>query len=457
MGQTQPPFQPSSTPVGLQRRYLVWNSVGIIVSRQEHTHSAIQIDFHDANLHRPVRFLDRYNYVVAALSSTGAIFASANSESGPSTIFYKPFDAWGNKSEWLFQLEDQEEVKCCAIGKKWAAVATSQNYLRVFSYSGLQLDVKSLPGPIVSMCGNDNLLAVVFSVYGALQYWLLDINKNKFVHQGMLPVSPGSTLSWVGFTWNLNNLASFDSKGVVRMLLSKNYTWIPVLHSNKNTKGKSDTVWPIYVTPENLMCHVCKGQRNYPETLPRPVPQAMPIRMPLLNLASESEKLQEQHTRQKAILEEQDIQGMATTNKDKIKLDKIILLNFKNACKASRSVRALDLSTRLMRKKSLDAAIIMANHMNQNQLVERMNILMQGKEAAQRLAASTVKSSFAAPTRTALKPRKSVSHTPKSNKSVASKAKRTIVNKTPGKDFKNPFAVKKQAQDAASTNVFAEE
>merc|ERR1712023_14860 len=187
------------------------------------------------------------------------------------------------------------------------------------------------------MTGNDDHLAVVFSVYGALQYWLLDVSKDKFISQGMLPISPGSTLSWLGFTWNLNNLATFDSKGVLRMLVSKDFSWIPILNAKKHCKGRNDTVWPIYTTSENLMCHICKGGKKYPQTLPRPIPQALPLCVSILGLASsESEKLQEKYLRQKIILGEHVKQGMPMTPKDKIKLDKLILMNIRLACKGGR-------------------------------------------------------------------------------------------------------------------------
>lgn len=456
---SQPPFQPSSSPLGLQRRYLVWNSVGVIVSRQEVSHSAIQIDFHDTNLHRPVRFLDRYNYVAAALSSTGALFASARSDQGSSTIFYKPFETWGNKSDWLFQLEGDESVVCCAVGKKWAAVSTDQNYLRVFSYSGLQTGIRCLPGPVVTMVGEGDSLAVVYSAGGALRVWVIDIMRDEFEHRGVLPISPGSTLTWLGFAWNLNCLTSFDSNGVLRMLLSKDYSWVPVLHARGHCKGRSDFVWPTYVTPQNLMCHVCRGGRRAPHTLPRPVPQALPIRMPFLNIESESEKLQEQHTRLAAITSEQALQGMPITGKDQIQLDKLLLKNVKIACKAGRSVRALDLTTRLIRKKSLDTAIIMANHLDQTQLVERMNIIVQAKEAARARAArrGASRGRFSAPKAAVAAPKAAVRQVRTPNaKTSTETAKRVLVNKTPNstsKQSKASPATKKKGNPFAQVKV----
>ena len=48
-----------------------------------------------------------------------------------------------------------------AICNGFVGVATS-SYLRIYTYTGIQYHLLSLPGPVVSMTGFDNLLAVVF-------------------------------------------------------------------------------------------------------------------------------------------------------------------------------------------------------------------------------------------------------------------------------------------------------
>ncbi|CAN0425943.1 unnamed protein product [Ectocarpus fasciculatus] len=68
----QDPFQPSSTPLGDARRYLCWNRVGTIISVDENTHNAVEIEFADKSAGRNQRFMDTWNFVMGALSSTGA-------------------------------------------------------------------------------------------------------------------------------------------------------------------------------------------------------------------------------------------------------------------------------------------------------------------------------------------------------------------------------------------------
>jgi chromosome transmission fidelity protein 4 len=54
------------------------------------------------------------------------------------------------------------ETIAIALADNWVAVATSKNFLRIFSATGIQLSVLSLPGPVVSLAAYDWTLAIVF-------------------------------------------------------------------------------------------------------------------------------------------------------------------------------------------------------------------------------------------------------------------------------------------------------
>jgi hypothetical protein len=77
---SQEVFQPGATPESNSRRYLAWNQVGLITSRYEGTHSAIEIDFADKGYHRNLRFTDYLGFTMSALSRTGAVFATPGPE-----------------------------------------------------------------------------------------------------------------------------------------------------------------------------------------------------------------------------------------------------------------------------------------------------------------------------------------------------------------------------------------
>ena len=46
----QGPFQPGSTPIHLESRFMVWNSVGIVKSFNSDDENSIDVEFHDASV-----------------------------------------------------------------------------------------------------------------------------------------------------------------------------------------------------------------------------------------------------------------------------------------------------------------------------------------------------------------------------------------------------------------------
>jgi hypothetical protein len=55
-----------------------------------------------------------------------------------SNIQFKPFSNTNANKEWSYELKNRESVECLAIGSRWCAVLTSNNYLRIFSTDGIQ-------------------------------------------------------------------------------------------------------------------------------------------------------------------------------------------------------------------------------------------------------------------------------------------------------------------------------
>ena len=152
----QDSFQPGVTPKepGNRRRFLAYNTLGYISSRDDDSYFSIDMEFHDSMyvervftcmftysnrcLHpddlrvnhsedlkecllgkktcrsfgRRVQTLtDYYEYTMAALSIKGAVFACPyRGEEQPSVLFFKPFEAWAAKSEWFLEMPGNEEV-----------------------------------------------------------------------------------------------------------------------------------------------------------------------------------------------------------------------------------------------------------------------------------------------------------------------------------------------------------
>jgi chromosome transmission fidelity protein 4 len=138
----------------MKRRFLAYTFDGFITSRVESTTSFIEIEFADIEKHRPIRFNDYTGFTMACMGSIGAAFASPETqeagEATPSTVFYRPFDAWAPQSDWTVTLPKGEEATCIAIGNTFVAVATSKWLLRIFSFSGIQVTWPCL----VSRCRN---------------------------------------------------------------------------------------------------------------------------------------------------------------------------------------------------------------------------------------------------------------------------------------------------------------
>lgn len=55
-----------------------------------------------------------------------------------------------------------EDIEAICLGQGWAACATSCLLLRVFTIGGVQKEIFSFPGPVVSMAGHGEQLLVVF-------------------------------------------------------------------------------------------------------------------------------------------------------------------------------------------------------------------------------------------------------------------------------------------------------
>ncbi|CAN6578520.1 unnamed protein product [Malus baccata var. baccata] len=135
---------------------------------------------------------------------------------------------------WSMRLEG-EEVKVVALGTAWVAAITSLNFLRIFTDSGLQKHVLSLDGPVVTASGFKDELAIVTHASDCLpsneqmlEFRVLNITKGSEPLRGRLPLTPGSHLTWFGFSEE-GQLSSYDSKGAMRVFTSQyGGSWLPL-------------------------------------------------------------------------------------------------------------------------------------------------------------------------------------------------------------------------------------
>ncbi|KAJ3260995.1 hypothetical protein HK103_006950 [Boothiomyces macroporosus] len=369
----QEAFQPNSSPLKQNRQYLVFNDVGTVCAIESGTQFTMDVEFHDSSI-RPFHFTDYNNYTLSSIGPSGVVFASQATAALTSLVYYRPFDNWANKSDWTFTLPKDESAQVVACTMSRVVVATNQQYIRVFSTSGIQVGIRSLSGPIVSMSGGNDLLFCVYHHAGvfhgnqSLAYFLLDMNTNQIVVQDMLPISPCSKLKWVGFS-SLGYPCTFDSEGVLRgLFLNSGNMWTPLFDSKIFKKERVEEYWPVGVTESNFLCVVLKG--NTHPNFPKPIINDLPLAIPLLEPENDTVKLEQQIIQSRLIFTE-------TNNGEEAKIDKLTLQLLANACKNEQTQRALDLCDMLYLIESIDGAMKIAVFYQQPALGERMNHIKQ--------------------------------------------------------------------------------
>jgi chromosome transmission fidelity protein 4 len=144
---------------------LAFNLIGTVCSINNTTHSTIDVVFHDS-AQRPFHFTDDNQYLMGCLGTSGAVFASEATATLPSVIHYRPLDSWSSKNEWTIELPSGENAKALAINDYTVAVCTEKLFLRIFSLTCLQLLIKCVPGPILTMAGGGSLLMVIYHAGG---------------------------------------------------------------------------------------------------------------------------------------------------------------------------------------------------------------------------------------------------------------------------------------------------
>lgn len=217
----QPPFQPGSTPVELENRYMVWNSVGIVSCTRTEQENTIDVEFHNSDINRPIHIPNTYNYTMADLNNDTLILAAPLIESEneddntASILFCMNFGSWDTNKEWRYTMPVNESIEAIAVSSNFVIVSTDQRQLRLFTLSGIQLHLFSLPGPVICLSAQDNHLAVFYHNGSGLpgeqsvSMNLLKLNDRSFhpltqlvPTQSQIPValSPKSIIEWAGFT-----------------------------------------------------------------------------------------------------------------------------------------------------------------------------------------------------------------------------------------------------------------
>ncbi|KAL5725663.1 hypothetical protein ACHQM5_008782 [Ranunculus cassubicifolius] len=410
----QEAFQPGSTPGQPgKRHFLCYNMLGSITRIENDGSSHIEVDFHDTGRGpRVPSMTDYYGFTMASLNESGSVFANPRKgEKNMSTIMYRPFSSWENNSEWSMRFEE-EEVKAVALGTGWVAAVTSCNLLRIFTEGGLQRHGLSLDGPVLTAAGLKDELAVVThaSVFPSddqiLEFKVFNISNGTQPRGGRLPLTPGSRLSWFGFSEE-GQLSSYDSKGTLRVFTHQfGGSWIPVFSASKEKKS-DESYWMVGLNASKVFVIVCESPDIYPLVTPKPTLTLLSISFPVASsdLGTATENLENDFILNTLYLSQvqKKIEDLASSGHDtsslkdeesqlKISYDKCITRLISACCHADKLVRATELVRLLSSTKSVQVAIKLVTAMKMPVLAERFSAVLQERLLNESKKASSLSS-----------------------------------------------------------------
>ncbi|NWX13891.1 WDHD1 protein, partial [Aegotheles bennettii] len=384
----QKPFQSSSTPVHLMHRFMVWNSIGIIRCYNDEQDNAIDVEFHDTSIHHATHLPNSLNHTMADLSTEAVLLACESTEELASKLHCIHFSSWDTNKEWTVDMPKDEDIEAICLGQGWAACATSALLVRVFTVGGVQKEIFSLPGPVVTMAGHGEQLVIIyhrgtgFDGDQCLGVQLMELGKKKkqILHGDPLSLTKKSYLVWAGFTAE-GTPCYVDSEGVVRMLnRGLGNTWIPVCNTREHCKGKSDHYWVvgIHENPQQLRCIPCKGAR-FPPTLPRPAVAILSFKLPYCQVTTEKGQMEEQYWRSVVFHNHVDylskngyeLDGNAKSQSVKEQQELLMKL-FALSCKLEREFRCVELAD-LMTQNAVNLAIKYASRSRRLNLAQRLS------------------------------------------------------------------------------------
>lgn len=418
----QPPFQPSSTPYDdKKRRYLVWNTIGSIQTREEAISNRIEIRFSDTSRtsNKTEAFPDNYNFKIASLCYEGAVFANDPEEpeneedvKPGSTVYYHAFPGQrilqGANDSFTYSLPSGEAALAVAVGTGWVAVATSKKYLRLFTSTGIQLPMIWLKGPIVSLTGSGNRLAIFYhstaitSIEGSeITVDILELSSSKmqwlFLCSSRVPITSKEILKWVGWSSDSDYVLISDSAGVLSALMRYGgWNWIPVLEVAAVRKSIDHIYWPVGVKRGKLLYVLLNGE-NKPATNPIPIVSTRAFSLPIIEHIKDSkvttlnqqvvwESLKAEHALA-VIQNDPDDSPMnlermqQRVDEFEVEADKAIIHALVEALKLRKDALAIDLSQRIRKIVGCEKAIIVANNIGRPQVAhvieKRMKLLIQ--------------------------------------------------------------------------------
>jgi len=382
----QSTFQPASSPDHFNFRFLVYNNVGIVKTIQDNN---IDVDFHDNETHYNLFFPNTENYSMAALTDKILVLAREGDEEVTGKVTVTNFKNSETKNDWSVDLSEGETVDCVAAGDGWVAAGSNKNYLRLFTAWGVQREILSVAGSIVSMVGSaDKLFLVIHNSHPLpkqhyLSYYVIDVNFKKglcnIVGPDSLPVSPDSELFWIGISDTMLPVST-DSLGIVRMLYGRG--WYVICDTKSQIKGKSDTFFVTCIDHKDYQIRgiKCRGSR-YPQTLPKPSPSSIPIELPFCITGERGgyeQRLMQSLLLAPVLSNDPEAEASAKTTELQCYMKLFAL-----ACRSDQDHRAIELCKLMPNLEAVQMAIQYASQMKKKHLVEKLGEVALNLEVAE--------------------------------------------------------------------------
>jgi len=296
----QEAFQVAETQFTNNTRFLCWNRVGSISLTKQERYGALLFDFTNKTLHRNISLPDTRGAIIGCMAYSGAILASKaetfdinkyqedDESKRYSTLQFVSFEATKGQYEWERRLLEYENAEVLAIGSRWIAVSSDFDNLRMFSLDGNLKRMFSMPMRVITMCGYENLLAIVYClsapIFGnqRLSVKVIDVLDDcNVLLEVPLPLSPMSTLKWIGFSEE-GQLFTYDSKGVLRGLLTYwGNSWIPLYKIN---------MWIINISEGEVLAVPLKSINDEPLIGDKNQIKVFSFKIPLLPIKNSFEE-----------------------------------------------------------------------------------------------------------------------------------------------------------------------
>ncbi|CAB3397573.1 unnamed protein product [Caenorhabditis bovis] len=280
------------SPMEMSQRYLKYNQYGVVRSyvNQQAKTSGIEIEFHNKAIHADI-ILDNFetNYELADISLNVVALASFESKrkekqqekiddlclddnkkeenKGTSELFVIPVSTFESQ-RWTTTLPRGDGAIDVLVSEEMVVVLTKKRNVRSFTITGLQRQIFTHPGPILTAaCFQDRIS--IASVIGGEFYesdrkkepqWRFEVteyyvnnrdwyrypmNRNSSGARNRIdvPVAAGEQLEWLSYSTK-GKLVTMDSAYNVHVLTAP-ALWMPIFDSQGVLRALSDGIFPI--------------------------------------------------------------------------------------------------------------------------------------------------------------------------------------------------------------------